>query len=166
MFTRAAWGSLLFTVLVPGSVAGLIPLLISRWHVAHDFPIATPLRVLGVLLILAGLPILLGAIYRFAIEGRGTPAPVAPTRQLAVGGPNRYVRNPMYLAVVSIILGQALLLGRSDLLWYGVIVAIGQALFVRLYEEPTLHRQFGDDYDRYRAEVRAWLPRPTPWNGP
>ncbi|APA99442.1 methyltransferase family protein [Nocardia seriolae] len=165
MFSRAAWGSLLFTILVPGTVAGLIPLLISRWQVAHDLSPEGPLRVLGAVLIVAGLPMLLGAIYRFASEGRGTPAPIAPTRQLVIGGPNRYVRNPMYMAVVSIILGQALLLGRTDLLWYGLIVAIGQALFVHFYEEPTLHRQFGDDYDRYRAAVRAWIPRRTPWDG-
>ncbi|AYF73737.1 isoprenylcysteine carboxylmethyltransferase family protein [Nocardia yunnanensis] len=165
MVTRAAWGSLLFTVVVPGTVAGLLPLLISRWRVAHELWPAIPLRVLGGLLIVASLPILIGAIVRFAVEGRGTPAPIAPTRQLVVGGPNRYVRNPMYLAVVSIVLGQGLLLGRTDLLWYGLLVALGQAAFVHFYEEPTLRRQFGDDYDRYRDGVRAWIPRLRPWNG-
>ncbi|MFB7723436.1 methyltransferase family protein [Nocardia sp. NPDC056100] len=160
---RAVWGSLLFTVLVPGTVAGFLPLWISGWHFENALPPTALWRVLGVLLIAAGLPILLGAIYRFAVEGLGTPAPVAPTAHLVVGGPNRFVRNPMYLAVVSMVLGQALLFGRVDLLWYAVIIAVGQALFVRFYEEPTLLGQFGAEYERYRAAVPAWVPRRTPW---
>ncbi|WP_405485368.1 methyltransferase family protein [Nocardia sp. NBC_00511] len=161
--SRAAWGSALFTIVVPGTVAGLIPWLISGWHVEHELSHVVVIPVAGVVLIVAGLPVLLQAIYRFAAEGSGTPAPVAPTQRLVVGGPNRFVRNPMYLAVVSIIIGQALLLGQAAVLWYGLVVALGQALFVRFYEEPALSRRFGSDYDDYRAAVPAWLPRLTPW---
>ncbi|MEV6772348.1 isoprenylcysteine carboxylmethyltransferase family protein [Nocardia sp. NPDC051030] len=160
---RPILGSLLFTIVVPGTVAGLLPLWISGWRIEHELIPTQTLRVIGVVLILAGLPILLGAIYRFAVEGLGTPAPIAPTRHLVVGGPNRYVRNPMYLAVVSMALGQALLFSQFALLWYAVLIAVGQALFVRFYEEPTLHRQFGADYDEYRQAVPAWIPRRTPW---
>lgn len=164
--TRSVLASLLFVVVVPGTVAGFVPLLITRWRVAHDMSDAVVLRAAGVVLIVLGLPVLLHAIYRFAVEGLGTPAPVAPTQHLVIGGPNRFVRNPMYIAVVSIILGQALLLGQLSLLWYGLLVAVGQALFVRFYEEPTLRRQFGAEYDAYRAEVRAWIPRFGVWRRP
>lgn len=164
MTRKAVWGSLIFTILVPGTVAILIPILLTGWHRRSDLTPATPLRFLGLFLFFAGLLILLAAIRRFATEGRGTPAPIAPTAHLVVGGPNRYVRNPMYLAVVSLILGQALLLSQSPLLWYGVIVALAQAAFVHLYEEPTLRKQFGAEYDDYRRNVPAWIPRRTPWS--
>ncbi|MGX1804428.1 methyltransferase family protein [Nocardia sp. NPDC055321] len=160
---RARWGSLLFTVIVPGTVAGLVPFLISRWRIDHDLQPEGVWQLIGVLLIFAGLPVLLAAIHRFATEGVGTPAPVAPTAHLVVGGPNRFVRNPMYLSVVLLIIGQAFLFGDTALLWYGALVAAAQALFVRFYEEPSLHRRFGADYDRYRAGVPAWIPRRTPW---
>lgn len=158
---RSILGSTLFAIVVPGTVAGLLPWLITGWHSTHA-PAA--LRLVGVALIVLGLPVLLDAIYRFAVEGLGTPAPIAPTRHLVVGGPNRFVRNPMYLAVVAIVFGQALLLGQWSLAWYGLIIAAGQALFVRFYEEPTLQRAFGAEYERYRAAVRPWVPRLTPWH--
>ena len=99
------------------------------------------------------------------VEGLGTPAPVAPTERLVVGGLYRYVRNPMYLAVAATIVGQALLLGRPILLLYAGAFAVTVAAFVHWYEEPTLRRQFGDDYERYRHAVPAWWPRRTPWHG-
>ena len=94
---------------------------------------------------------LLHAFARFVVEGVGTPAPVAPTERLVVGGLYRYVRNPMYVAVATAILGQALLLGRPVLLAYAALFMTVVAAFVRLYEEPTLARQFGDEYAAYRA---------------
>jgi protein-S-isoprenylcysteine O-methyltransferase Ste14 len=100
------------------------------------------------------------------LEGRGTPAPVAPTERLVVGGLYRYVRNPMYVAVGATIVGQALLLGRPWLLAYAAAFWLVVATFVRVYEEPTLIRRFGREYDAYRSAVPGWWPRRRPWSPP
>jgi protein-S-isoprenylcysteine O-methyltransferase Ste14 len=120
-------------------------------------------RVLGAGMIAAGATVLLHAFARFVVEGIGTPAPVAPTERLVVGGAYRYVRNPMYLGVGATIAGQALLLGQTGLLWYCLAFGVVVLVFVRLYEEPTLHDRFGAHYDAYRRAVPAWLPRLRPW---
>ncbi len=111
----------------------------------------------------AGLAVLLHAFGRFVLEGIGTPAPVAPTARLVVGGAYRYVRNPMYLAVAAVIFGQALLLGQAGLLLYAAVFCVIVAAFVRVYEEPVLSRRFGAQYEAYRRAVPAWWPRRTPW---
>ena len=111
---RAAVGSLVFLVLVPGVVAGLVPWWLTGWQVEEPFPYWLPLRVAGVILLAAGVVVLLHSFARFVVEGRGTPAPVAPTERLVVGGLYRYVRNPMYLAVAATIVGQALATGPAD----------------------------------------------------
>jgi protein-S-isoprenylcysteine O-methyltransferase Ste14 len=157
----AAVGSALFLFLVPGVFAVLVPWWLTGWRVE---PIAWPVRVVGVALIAAGLPVLLQAFVRFVVEGIGTPAPVAPPQRLVVGGLYRYVRNPMYLAVTSIVVGQALVLGRLGLLWYAAAGVAAFVAFVRFYEEPALSRRFGEQYAAYRRAVPAWLPRLTPWN--
>ena len=163
--TQSIFWSLLFTIVVPGTVAGLVPWLITRWHQAAD-PFGSPHAwPLGIMLIALGLPVLLLAIYKFATAGLGTPLPAAPTTHLVISGPHRFVRNPMYIAVVAIILGHALILEQPELLWYAALVAVATPTFVRLYEEPTLQRQFGDEYDRYRKAVHAWVPRVTPYRG-
>jgi protein-S-isoprenylcysteine O-methyltransferase Ste14 len=120
--------------------------------------------VLGVLLLVPGVVALVAAFVRFVVEGLGTPAPVAPTERLVVGGLYRYVRNPMYLAVEAIIIGQALLLGQPALLVYAAAIGVAFAAFVRWYEEPALERQFGEQYEAYRRAVPAWWPRRRPWN--
>ena len=158
--TRAALGSLVFLGVAPGIVAGLVPWLLTGWE-AHSVPLAV--RVVGGLLIGVGAAALLSAFVRFVVEGLGTPAPVAPTERLVVGGLYRHVRNPMYLAVAAVIVGQALLLGRLVLLAYAVAFAAAVWAFVRWYEEPTLARRFGADYEAYRRAVPAWLPRPRAW---
>jgi protein-S-isoprenylcysteine O-methyltransferase Ste14 len=107
--------------------------------------------------------LLVPAFVRFAAEGAGTPAPVAPTEHLVVGGLYRYVRNPMYLAVVAAVVGQALALGQPALLLYAAAVGAAMAAFVHGYEEPALHRQFGARYEAYRQAVPAWWPRRHPW---
>jgi protein-S-isoprenylcysteine O-methyltransferase Ste14 len=107
--------------------------------------------------------VLLLAFVRFVIEGSGTPAPVAPTQHLVVGGLYRYVRNPMYLAVLAIIIGQALALWRPILVGYAAVVALAFVAFVRGYEEPTLRSTFGDEYEAYRRAVPGWWPRLHPW---
>jgi len=152
-------GSAVFLLIAPGILAGWIPWRISRWQFRGPLFDGVGSRVVGALLIAIGLPVLLESFARFALEGRGTPAPVFPTQRLVVSGLYRYVRNPMYLAVQSIILGQALLFGSGALLGYGALVALGFHLFVLLYEEPTLRRTYGEEYARYRAHVRRWRPR-------
>jgi protein-S-isoprenylcysteine O-methyltransferase Ste14 len=160
---RAAIGSLLFLVVAPGVVAGLVPWLLTDWT-SNDWPI--PLRLLGAASIAAGLALVLPAFVRFAVEGRGTPAPVAPTERLVVTGAYRYVRNPMYLGVAALIVGQGLLLGQAVLLAYAAIFVVVVTAFVRGYEEPTLARTFGAQYESYRRAVPRWRPRLRPWTDP
>jgi protein-S-isoprenylcysteine O-methyltransferase Ste14 len=157
---RAAIGSLVFLAAAPGVVAGLLPWLITSWSV-HDWSL--PVRLLGGLLIAAGSAFLIAAFVRFVVDGVGTPAPVAPTERLVVSGAYRYVRNPMYLAVASLIVGQALLLGQASLLIYAMAFALAVSAFVRGYEEPTLARRFGEQYEAYRRHVPRWRPRLRPW---
>lgn len=159
---KAAAGTLVFLFVAPGVVAGLVPWLLTEWDVGPEFP-AWALLV-GGLIAAVGVIILLNTFIRFVTEGGGTPAPVAPTEHLVVGGLYRYVRNPMYLGVVATIFGQGLLLSRPVLLWYGAGIWAVVALFVRLYEEPVLRRQFGVEYETYRRSVRGWLPRLRPWS--
>ena len=165
MRSRAAAlaGSALFLVIAPGTVAGLLPFLISRWRRSGDFGGSEAIELAGLVLILAGGAALLECFFRFAWTGLGTPAPVAPTRKLVVSGLYRHVRNPMYVAVVTLVIGQALWFGSLDLLAYGAAVWLAFHLFVLLYEEPTLRRQFPDDYADYTRHVRRWLPRLRPW---
>jgi protein-S-isoprenylcysteine O-methyltransferase Ste14 len=157
-------GSAVFLVIAPGFVAGVVPWWISHWRFEAPFGM-TLFRFAG------GIPIVLGAIglldsfVRFVVEGAGTPAPVFPTRHLVVGGLYRYVRNPMYVAVVSTILGQGLLLGNGKLLAYGGAVWLLAHLFVLAYEEPVLRASFGPEYQVFCAAVPRWIPRLTPWNG-
>jgi protein-S-isoprenylcysteine O-methyltransferase Ste14 len=159
-------GSALFFCVAPGMVAGVVPWALSGWHLQPPFLGFTAFRVVGVVLLAIGVAGLLDCFTRFALEGRGTPAPVAPTTTLVVSGPYRYVRNPMYVAVVAAILGQALLLGSALVLAYAVFVWCLFHLFILGYEEPTLRRQFGDSYAAYRAGVRRWWPRLKPWSPP
>ena len=158
---RAALGSLVFLLAAPGVMAGVIPWAITGWEVDDDLAFL-PLQVLGALLILAGAAVVVSAFARFVMEGLGTPAPVAPTENLVVGGLYRYVRNPMYVAVASVIIGQALLLGQPVLLLYATLFMAVVAAFAHLYEEPTLHERYGAEYDAYRESVPAWYPRLRP----
>jgi len=109
--------------------------------------------------------VLLDSFRRFAVEGLGTPAPIAPTQRLVVSGFYRYVRNPMYVAVASVIFGQGLLFGSVAVLEYGVAVWLAFYLFVLLYEESVLRARYGEEYDIFVAEVPRWLPRLRPWGG-
>ena len=153
----AAAGSALFFALAPGTVAGLIPWAITGWEVEAEW--WPPLRVAGVVLVVAGAAVLIHAFARFVIEGLGTPAPLAPTEHLVVGGLYRYVRNVMYIAVTAAIVGQALLLGSRALLVWAAVAWASMAAFVRLYEEPTLADRYGAQYEEYRRAVPAWWPR-------
>ena len=161
--SRAAVGSAAFFVVAPGTVVGLVPWALTGWRVDDSWPVGV--RVLGGVLVLAGLVPLVDAFVRFARAG-GTPAPVAPTEHLVVSGFNRFVRNPMYVGVVTMIVGQGLLLGRVPVLVYALAVWATTAAFVRWYEEPTLARAHGPGYALYRAAVPAWRPRLRPWSPP
>jgi len=163
----AALGSATFFVLAPGVVAGLVPWLITGYRMPATTSIRGWVRVLvGFALVAAGVAVLVTAFARFVREGRGTPAPIAPTERLVVGGTYRYVRNPMYVAVVAVIGGQALALWSPGLVAYAALVWSTVAAFVRWYEEPVLSARYGAEYELYRRSVRAWIPRLSPWRGP
>jgi protein-S-isoprenylcysteine O-methyltransferase Ste14 len=143
-------------------MAGLIPWLLTGYE--SDASLAP--RICGWVLVVAGVAVLVHAFIRFVVEGLGTPAPVAPTRHLVVGGAYRYVRNPMYVAVGATILGQALIFGDWGLVVYAAVFFATTAAFARFYEEPALRRQFGAEYEEYTAAVPAWVPRLRPWTPP
>ena len=163
---RAVLGSVLFLIVAPGTVAGLIPWWISKWKVQPTSPDFLTVQIIGVLVLVGSLLVLFESFARFALQGIGTPAPVLPTRHLVVTGRYRYVRNPMYVAVVAAILGQSMILGDLDLALYAGIVWLVSHLFVVVYEEPTLRRTFGDEYVEFCANVPRWIPRLRPWQGP
>lgn len=148
--------TLLFTILVPGFVTVGAPyLMLGGFPPLGRGPVAW----LGLLCLVAGTSIYFRCAWEFAVRGLGTPAPIAPTKFLVVGGLHRYVRNPMYIGVILVILGEAALFDAPLLLEYAVFASLGVHLFVVLYEEPTLHRQFGESYDEYRRSVPRWIPR-------
>ena len=154
---KPVFKTLLFTVFVPGTVAGWLP-----YRLRGDSPATSSLvlRLIGILLIVIGTAIYLHtAFWGFAFRGRGTPAPISPTKKLVVEGLHRYVRNPMYLGVATIILGQAVFFESRHVLEYLAIVLLIVQFFVLFYEEPTLARQFGAEYEEYRNRVPRWIPR-------
>ena len=139
-----------------------MPWALTGWETRSPWP---PLQVAGLVLVAVGVGVLVHAFARFVVEGLGTPAPVAPPERLVVGGLFRHVRNPMYLAVTATIVGQALILGRPGLLGYAAVFGASVVVFVRAYEEPTLARRYGEQYEAYRRAVPAWWPRGRPWDG-
>jgi protein-S-isoprenylcysteine O-methyltransferase Ste14 len=155
-------GSAIFLVIAPGTITVYLPWAITRWRFAPALLGIFAFRMLGALMIVAGLPVLLDSFARFAIQGLGTPAPIAPPQHLVVTGLYRYVRNPMYVAVSLLVFGQGLLFGSPSLLEYGIIVWLGFFAFVLLYEEPALRRKFGDAYWDYCTRVPRWIPRLKP----
>ena len=162
--SRAIVGSILFFFIAPFVVAGVLPFLIFGWALTQPLFGLFDTRKIGAIAILIGLGCLLECFGRFALEGRGTPSPVAQTEILVVSGLYRFVRNPMYVAVLTIVLGEGLLLGNALIFAYAAAIWIVFHLFVRFYEEPQLVRRFGASYETYRQDVRRWWPRLTPWN--
>jgi protein-S-isoprenylcysteine O-methyltransferase Ste14 len=158
---EAALGSAAFLVAAPGVAAGVVPWLLTDWRSTGP---PVPVAVAGAALIALGAGVVVHSFALFVIEGRGTPAPVAPPERLVVGGLFRHVRNPMYVAVGTTIVGQALLLGRPALLAYAAGFWLVVAAFVRLYEEPALSARYGEEYAAYRRGVPAWRPRLRPWS--
>jgi len=160
---RAIVGSAIFLVVAPGTLAVYVPWAVCRWHVAPPLLGFLPFRIIAVLMIAAGLPVLLDSFARFAIQGVGTPSIIAPPQHLVISGFYCHVRNPMYVAVLLLIFGQGLLFGSVGLLEYGTIVWLGFLAFVILYEEPTLRRKFGAEYEKYCTNVPRWIPRLKPY---
>jgi protein-S-isoprenylcysteine O-methyltransferase Ste14 len=158
---RAALFTVVFFFVAPGANAGLAPWLITGWD-RPDVGLGA-LDVLGVGLVAVGLAAAIACFSRFVTEGSGTPAPVAPTESLVVGGLYRHVRNPMYLAVAAMIGGQAMVFRSTGVLWWLLVFMAAVWSFVRGYEEPALARQFGASYERYRDAVPGWWPRLKPY---
>lgn len=161
--TEALIGSAAFFIIAPFTIAGVIPWLITHWRFGGDA--TTTLMITGGVLIAAAVAILVDSFIRFAFA-EGTPAPITPTKRLVVTGFYRFVRNPMYVAVTTIILGQALLFANAALLAYLVVIWLSFHFFVLYYEEPRLKHDHGEEYVAYCEHVRRWLPRLTPWKGP
>jgi protein-S-isoprenylcysteine O-methyltransferase Ste14 len=160
--STAAIAAAAFFAVAPGTVAGLVPWLITHWEITGSTPIWRVVQGLGVLLIVAGVIPPAHAFTQFVKAG-GTPIPIAPTQRLVVTGFNRYVRNPMYVGLLIAILGQALLFSSWALVVWGAAFWVVTASFVHWYEEPTLVRDYGSEYETYRRNVHAWLPRWRPW---
>lgn len=155
----AAWRTGLFLVCVPGVVAGAMPGWIVSAASERGWQGSGLTAVLGWSCVGLGTIVLLDSFVRFVREGRGTPAPSAPTEELVVRGAYRWVRNPMYVAVLLVIFGQTLAFAEPLVLAYGVVVAIAVTSFVHWYEEPTLARRYGAQYAAYLAAVPRWWPR-------
>jgi protein-S-isoprenylcysteine O-methyltransferase Ste14 len=149
--------TVLFALLVPGTVLGLIPFILAR-RMGEEFDFGR-IRLLGLFLLVPGLAIIIWCFIDFIRRGGGTPAPYDPPRRLVVAGLYRHVRNPQYIGVVLVVMSEALLSGSLILLGYAAFSAICYHLLVCLYEEPTLKRLFGEDYARYCAVVPRWIPK-------
>jgi protein-S-isoprenylcysteine O-methyltransferase Ste14 len=147
--------ALFFVLLLPGTIAYVVPI----WLGARTGSEPGALRALGVVLQIVGTCILLWCVRDFAVRGRGTLAPVDPPKELVAVGLYRWVRNPMYVGVVTTLIGHALFFGSGALWLYAAAVFTGFHLFVTLYEEPGLSARFGESYARYRASVPRWVPR-------
>ena len=151
-----ALGSILFFILAPGMVAGFIPLALLRTgpQVQTGFLAyaAFPLWVIGT-------TVLIWCFWDFLVKGKGTPAPINPPKELVVSGLYKYVRNPMYVGILLVILGHFLWFGFWNLLIYAAVVFAAFSAFVIFYEEPTLKRNFGAAYEDYLKEVPRWIPK-------
>jgi len=151
-----ALGSILFFILAPGMVAGFIPLALLRTgpQIQTGFLAyaAFPLWVIGT-------TVLVWCFWDFLVKGKGTPAPIDPPKELVVSGLYKYVRNPMYVGILLVILGHFLWFGYWNLLIYAAVVFTTFSTFVIFYEEPTLKRNFGAAYEDYRKRVPRWIPR-------
>jgi protein-S-isoprenylcysteine O-methyltransferase Ste14 len=159
----AVLGSALFFVVAPLGLAGFVPWWVTQWEFRPAFFGVDSTRIVGGALIIAGAPGVVDSFARFALEGLGTPAPIAPPQKLVVTGLYRYVRNPIYIAVVAVIFGQALLFGDARLLWYGALLWLFFHIWVVTLEEPELKQTFGTEYETFRSNVPRWIPRLTPW---
>jgi protein-S-isoprenylcysteine O-methyltransferase Ste14 len=150
-----------FTLLIPGTVTVVVPYLLLNSDLDWAFGISPILRALGLLPLSAGVIAYLWCAWDFAASGRGTPAPYDPPRLLVTRGLYAFVRNPIYVGVVGILIGEALLFDSIPVLAYGALLLVLFHLRLLLYEEPQLRKHFGASYDEYCRSVPRWLPRVT-----
>ena len=151
-----ALGTLAFVLIVPMTVIVYVPRVLTHWELSP--PLFPGARIAGIALLVAGLPLFVAFNLRFVREGDGTPAPIAPTRHLVVGGPFRYVRNAGYIAVLALVAGQGLVFGSTRVFAYAAALFLLFHGFVVFYEEPTLRHRFGAEYDGYCRRVPRWIP--------
>ena len=149
--------TVLFALWVPSIELALIPFFLVR-RFGQQFDLGH-MRLLALILFVPGCAVILRCFVEFIRRGHGTPAPYDPPRRLVIAGLYRYARNPQYIGVILVVLGEAVFFGSFALLAYAAFFAIGYHLFVRFYEEPTLNKLFGEDYTRYRATVPRWMPK-------
>jgi len=157
MFLRA----LLAFLILPGLAAFITPPLLARLDPWQGNPVAAGWGVIGL-----GALLLLWCVRDFYVSGKGTLAPWDPPRKLVVVGLYRFIRNPMYIGVLTLVAGWSLLYASPLLAGYTLALALGFHIRVVAFEEPWLSKQFGDDWQRYRAHVGRWWPRATPWGCP
>jgi protein-S-isoprenylcysteine O-methyltransferase Ste14 len=157
--------TLIFNVIVPGTFAVYLPWLIAHGVMGPPFLGLEATRWLGWGLAAAGTAVVLEAQLRFVFKGFGTPAPILPPSRLVVSGFYRHVRNPMYVAVIVLVIGEALVYAEPWLFAYAAAFLVLGHLFVLFYEEPTLRKRFPADYPAFTAAVPRWIPRLTPWRG-
>jgi protein-S-isoprenylcysteine O-methyltransferase Ste14 len=150
----------LFTLLVPGTILIVVPFALVASGIGPRFEFGA-WHMFGIVPLAIGLTVIAWCFVNFVLRGRGTPAPYDPPRKLVVAGLYRFVRNPQYVGVVLVVVGEGLLTGATILFGYAAVLAIAYHLFVRHYEEPTLRRSFGEPYTRYCEAVPRWLPRLT-----
>ncbi len=154
--------SAVFTILVPGTVVVIVPwMILGGGNGPHPSP-TLALLLVGAAAAIAGLALYFRCLTGFVREGRGTPSPTDPPRRLVLSGAYRRTRNPMYLAVLSVVAGEALAFGSASLGAYAAALGLAFHLFVVVLEEPTLGRLFGEEYEAYRRTVPRWLGRPRP----
>ncbi|WP_315822293.1 isoprenylcysteine carboxylmethyltransferase family protein [Paraflavitalea speifideaquila] len=150
--------NLLFTILQPGMVSGLIPWLIAKDH--YQLALSSVLsfdQYIGILVFIAGIIITIHCIVRFALDGRGTLSPADPTKQLVISGLYRYSRNPMYIGVMSILIGESLFVQSRSLWLYTLLIFIAFNVFIIFWEERRLRKDFGKSYEDYCRKVRRWI---------
>ena len=160
--SAAAASSVGWFVAVGGTFGCLLPYLLNDWHFHRPLPYWAVAQAAGVVLIGAGLVPLVQSFIEFA-KADGTPVPVASPPRLVVSGFYRYVRNPIYAGFLGVLIGEVLLFASPGLVGYTLVAWCVGAAAVRFYEEPTLARRFGGEYQDYRHAVRAWVPRLHPW---
>lgn len=157
--------TLLFTILVPGTVLVWIPLSLLSPR-SSPAPASNPLRWLGLLPIVIGTIVYGWCAWDFGAAGRGTPNPLDPPKAIVTTGLYKHVRNPIYLGGLLILLGEAIVLHSSAVLWYALVVWLVWHCVVVLYEEPHLKKVFGTQYEQYVQTVPRWIPRFSPRKSP
>ena len=146
--------NVLFTIVVPGAGAVYVP----WWILIHQATMPTPVAWYAIVIIMLGIALYLWCVSLFAVVGRGTPGPWDAPRRFVAVGPYRWVRNPIYISALLVVIGEAWLFVSPSLFLYAVVIAIVVHLFVIGYEEPTLQRNFGEEYVEYLRTVPRWIP--------